>query len=227
MAFHYPLVEPKAVRVNRALKQFLAESSPPLIAGFIRLLALTLRRRLEDPQGLLQKNPDQPRIWALWHNRILLMPYVYEWLCPGRRMLMLVSRSRDGEMIARIMGRFGIDGARGSSSRGGTEAMRELLRELERPKARDIGITPDGPRGPRGQVQDGVLALSAATKRPIYPVTVHYSRFWQLPSWDRFQIPQPGAVCRVVMGPAVAAPKSLEPLELDRVRGELQRALGE
>jgi len=226
MAFHYPLVEPEAVRVNRALKQFLAESSPPLIAGFIRLLALTLRRRLEDPQGLLQKNPDQPRIWALWHNRILLMPYVYEWLCPGRRMLMLVSRSRDGEMIARIMGRFGIDGARGSSSRGGTEAMRELLRELERPKARDIGITPDGPRGPRGQVQDGVLALSAATKRPIYPVTVHYSRFWQLPSWDRFQIPQPGAVCRVVMGPAVAAPKSLEPAEMDRVRVELEKALG-
>ena len=155
------------------------------------------------------------------------MPYLYEWLCPGRRMLMLVSRSRDGEMISRIMGRFGIDGARGSSSRGGAEAMRELLRELECPKARDIGITPDGPRGPRGQVQDGVLALSGTTGRPIYPVTVHYSRFWELPTWDRFQIPQPGSVCRVIVGPSVAAPKSAEPGEMDRVRGELEKALGD
>jgi len=227
VAFDHAVVEPETVRMRKAIKEFLAESSPPLVAGLIRLLALTLRRRLEDPEGLLRRNSQEPRIWALWHNRILLMPYVYEWLCPGRRMLMLVSRSRDGEFIARIMGRFGIDGARGSSSRGGTEAMRELLRELERPQARDIGITPDGPRGPRGKVQDGVLALSATTGRPIYPVTVHYSRFWQLPSWDRFQIPQPGAVCRVVIGPALAAPKSLEPAELDRVRGELEKILGD
>ena len=105
--------------------------------------------------------------------------------------------------------------------------MRELLRELERPQARDIGITPDGPRGPRAKVQDGVLALAASSRRAIYPVTVHYSRFWELPSWDRFQIPRPGAVWRVVIGPPVAAPKNLQVAELDRVRGELERALGD
>ncbi|MEY5062481.1 MAG: hypothetical protein RLZZ112_445 [Verrucomicrobiota bacterium] len=226
MALDHPLVEPETFRLKRALKQFLAENSPPAIAGMIRLLALTLRRQLEDPEGLLQRNPGEPRIWAFWHNRILLMPYIYEWLCPGRRMLMLVSRSRDGEFITRIMNRFGIEGARGSSSKGGSEALRELLRELERPQARDIGITPDGPRGPCARVQDGVLALAATSGRPIYPVTVHYSRFWQLPSWDRFQIPHPGAVCRVVMGPPVAAPKNFEPAELNRVRGELERVLG-
>ena len=171
--------------MSRWLKQFLAESSPPLIAAFIRGLALTLRYRLEDPQGILGMDPN------------------------------------------RIMNRFGIDGARGSSSRGGSDALRELLRELERPQARDIGITPDGPRGPRGKVQDGVLALAAGSGRAVYPVTTRYSRFWELPSWDRFQIPKPGALCRVVVGPAVAPPKSLEPLELDRVRGELERALGD
>ena len=212
--------------MSRMIKQFLAEGSPPLMAGLIRMLALTLRYRLEDPQGILVRNPDQPRIWAFWHNRILLMPYLYERFCPRRRMLMLVSRSRDGEFITRIMNRFGIDGARGSSSRGGSDALRELLRELERPQARDIGITPDGPRGPRAKVQDGVLALAASSGRSIYPVTTQASRFWELPSWDRFQIPYPGAICRVVIGPEVAAPKNLEPSELDRVRGELERALG-
>jgi lysophospholipid acyltransferase (LPLAT)-like uncharacterized protein len=227
VAVDHPLVEPEDVVVRRLFKQFLAESSPPLIAGFIRMLALTLRYRLEDPQGILGRYPGQPRIWAFWHNRILMMPYLYERFCPGRRMLMMVSRSRDGELITRIMNRFGIDGARGSSSRGGSDALRELLRELERPQARDIGITPDGPRGPRAKVQDGVLGLAASSGRAIYPVTARYSRHWELPSWDRFQIPQPGAVCQVMIGPAVAAPQSLEPSELDRVRGELERALGE
>lgn len=220
-------MEPEDLVLSRPLKQFLAETSPPVIAGIIRLLALTLRWKLEDPEGLLQRNPVEPRIWAFWHNRILLMPYVYEWLCPGRRMLMLVSRSRDGEFITRIMNRFGIDGARGSSSRGGSNALRELLRELESPQSRDIGITPDGPRGPGKKVQDGVLVLSATSRRAIYPITVHYNRSWKLSSWDRFQIPQPGAICQVVVGPAVAAPKSLEPSELDRVRAELERVLGD
>jgi hypothetical protein len=72
-----------------------------------------------------------------------------------------------------------------------------------------------------------VLGLAASSGRAIYPVTARYSRHWELPSWDRFQIPQPGAVCQVMIGPAVAAPQSLEPSELDRVRGELERALGE
>jgi len=212
--------------MRRSLKKFLAEGSPPLVAGFLRILAGTLRFRIEDPQGLLKRDPHQPRIWAFWHNRILMMPYLYERLCPGRRMLMMVSRSRDGEFITRVMNRFGIDGARGSSSRGGSDALRELLRELERPQARDIGITPDGPRGPRGQVQDGVLGLSAGSGRPIYPITTRCSRFWELPSWDRFQIPQPGAVCTVVFGPAIPAPKSTEPDDMKRVREELERVLG-
>ena len=226
MEVDHPLVESEAFCLRRMGKQILAEGTPPALAGLIRLLALTLRYQFEDPQGLLVRDPGQPRIWAFWHNRILLMPYLYERLCPGRRMLMLVSRSRDGEFITRIMSRFGIDGARGSSSRGGSDALRELLRELERPQARDIGITPDGPRGPKAKVQDGVLALAASSGRPIYPVTTRYSRFWELPSWDRFQIPMPGALSRIVFGPAVAAPKNLEASELNRVRGELEKALG-
>ncbi|NBQ64679.1 MAG: DUF374 domain-containing protein [Verrucomicrobia bacterium] len=220
-------MEPETVRVIRAGKRFLAEKSPPLIAALIRLLGGSLRYRLEDPQGLLLRQPDSARIWAFWHNRILMMPYLYEKFCPGRKMLMLVSRSRDGEFITRIMNRFGIEGARGSSSKGGAEALRELFHELDRPRGRDIGITPDGPRGPRLRVQDGVLALAAGTGRSICPVTVRYDHCWELPSWDRFQIPRPGAVCRVIVGPAVAAPKGLQPAELDRARGELERALGD
>jgi len=207
------------------MKQFLARNSPPLFALFIRSLAATLRFRVEDPRGIFQQEPEQPRIFAFWHNRILLMPYIYERFCPGRRMLMLVSRSRDGEFITRIMNRFGIDGVRGSSSKGGSGALREMVRELEKRPARDIGITPDGPRGPKSRVQDGVLAISQASGKPIIPVTTHLSRKWELPSWDRFQIPQPGSLCRLVVGPVVRAPQKGEEFETDRRK--LENVLGD
>ena len=118
---------------------------------------------------------------------------------------------------------FGIGIVRGSSTRNGASGLLDMIRD---DSSTHLLFTPDGPRGPRAKVQDGVLGLAAASGRPIYPVTLDYDRFWELPSWDRFQIPQPGAVCRVVVGPAVAAPKSLETAELDRVRGELEQALG-
>jgi len=207
------------------MKQFLVRNSPPLIALFIRSLAATLRFRVEDPRGIFQHEPEQPRIFAFWHNRILMMPYIYERFCPGRRMLMLVSRSRDGEFITRIMNRFGIDGVRGSSSKGGSGALREMVRELEKRPARDIGITPDGPRGPQGKVQDGVLAISQASGNSIIPVTTHLSRKWELPSWDRFQIPQPGSLCRLVVGPVVPAPKKEE--EFEPARRKLEKVLGD
>jgi len=108
------MVEPEALRV----KKLLAEKSPPLVAALIRLLAWTLRFRLEDPENIFGRDLEKPRIFAFWHNRILMMPFLYEKYCPGRRMLMMVSRSRDGELITQVMNRFGVDGARGSTERG-------------------------------------------------------------------------------------------------------------
>ena len=98
------------------MKKFLAENSPGLVAFFIRALASTLRFRLEDPQGLLQEEPEKPRIFVFWHNRILMMSYIYERFCVGRKCLVLISRSRDGEFISSVGSRFGLETARGSSS---------------------------------------------------------------------------------------------------------------
>jgi len=223
VALDHPLVEPEALR----MKKFLAEKSPPLVAGLIRALAWVLRFRLEDPENIFGRDPHQPRIFAFWHNRILMMPFLYEKYCPGRRMLMLVSRSRDGELITQIMNRFGIDGARGSTSKGGADALREMIRELEKEGARDIGITPDGPRGPRGKVQDGVLVVAAASGLPITPVTTRVSWKWQLPSWDRFQIPIPGAECCLVVGPNVPPPPSMDPEKFGPTRAKLEQVLGD
>ena len=147
MALDHPLVESEALR----MKRFLAQTSPPLVAGLIRALAWTIRFRLEDPDRILQQEERDPRIFVFWHNRILLMSYVYERFCARRKCLVLISRSRDGEFISQVARRFGLETARGSTSKGGVGAMLEMVRELGQKNARDIVITPDGPRGPRGK----------------------------------------------------------------------------
>ena len=223
MALDHPLVEPKALR----MKRFLAQTSPPLVAGLIRALAWTIRFRVEDPDRILQQEERDPRIFVFWHNRILLMSYIYERFCARRKCLVLISRSRDGEFISQVARRFGLETARGSTSKGGGGAMLEMVRELGQKNARDIVITPDGPRGPRGKVQDGVLAVAAASEVSIIPATVHYSWKWELPSWDRFQIPLPGSICRLVIGPNILPPPSLDPNTFEEARRQLEEALGD
>ena len=209
------------------MKKFLAEKSPPLVAGLIRALAWTIRVRVDDPDRILQQEERDPRICVFWHNRILLMTYIYERFCARRKCLVLVSRSRDGEFISQVARRFGLETARGSTSKGGVGAMLEMVRELGQKNARDIVITPDGPRGPRGKVQDGVLAVAAASGVSIIPATVHYSWKLELPSWDRFQIPLPGSVCRLVIGPNILPPPSPDPNTFEEARRQLEEALGD
>ena len=223
MALDHPLVESEAFR----MKRFLAQTSPPLVAGLIRALAWTIRFRLEDPDRILQQEERDPRIFVFWHNRILLMSYVYERFCARRKCLVLISRSRDGEFISQVARRFGLETARGSTSKGGVGAMLEMVRELGQKNARDIVITPDGPRGPRGKVQDGVLAVAAASGVSIIPATVHDSWKLELPSWDRFQIPLPGSICRLVIGPNILPPPSPNPNTVEEARRQLEEALGD
>jgi hypothetical protein len=139
------------------------------------------------------------------------MPYAYR----GRRISVLISRSRDGELIARTVAHLGIDSSRGSSSRGGAAGLRELLRKAE--EGYDLAFTPDGPRGPVSKVQPGVVLAAAATGLPIVPVALAASRDRRLRSWDRFVVPMPFAAVHFVYG---------EPLEVPR-RGALDAAAAE
>src|SRR6185295_4716039 len=121
-------------------------------AWFIRLLRATVRLRHHGDERLREwERGEQRFILAFWHRHLLLMPYAYR----GRRISVLVSQSRDGELIARTIARLGIDASRGSTSRGGMAGMRSLLRRAA--QGYDIAFTPDGPKGPVGEVQPGVV----------------------------------------------------------------------
>jgi len=124
-------------------------------------------------------------ILCAWHEQLLLVVKCY--LGPGGKIL--ISSSKDGEIIARTMELFGQGTVRGSSSRGGAAALRSLVALGKEPF--DLGITPDGPRGPRRQIKDGVVHLARLTGRPVVPVAFVCSRGYRFASWDRFLLPYP------------------------------------
>jgi lysophospholipid acyltransferase (LPLAT)-like uncharacterized protein len=193
-----------------------------------RSLAASLRVHWDDQSGLFI--PGQPRervIFAVWHNRLGLCLPFYDVLVkrhwPECRLAGLVSASRDGGMLARVMELYGGQPVRGSSSRRGAQALLELTSLAE--QGCDIAITPDGPRGPRYVAQEGVISLAQLTGYPIVLVSYHLSRKWQLNSWDRFQIPLPGARCSVTVGKPLRVPREANESQRESLRKELENRL--
>ena len=144
---------------------------PRFGAGVIRLLGRTMRLRTEGAERVdALHRAGKPIIIAFWHAQQLMIPLGYR----GRGTHILISRHRDGEIIARIVARFGHQAVRGSSTRGGSEALRELIR-LGRSGA-DLVVTPDGPKGPRQVVKPGIIQLARATGLPIVPLAFSCSK---------------------------------------------------
>lgn len=165
--------------------RFLLAIVPPLAGIIIRILAVTMKLEFLHEERIRQfSDNDEKVIIAFWHNRLLLMGQCYR----GKGIRILISQHKDGELIARVMEIFGFGTVRGSSTRGGAQAMREMIRAL---KESDIAITPDGPRGPKYVVQDGVIALARLTGRPIIPLTFGSSKKKVFASWDAFNLPYP------------------------------------
>ena len=199
-----------------------------LIWLLIRSVAATLRYRDVDRSGLLTPEHAEERlIFATWHNRLALSLIVHRRLVrrhwPKRRLAALVSASRDGALLARVLELFGGEPVRGSSSRRGAQALLELTSIAER--GFDIAITPDGPRGPCEVVQGGVLAVAQVTGRPIVPASYHLGWKIRLNSWDRFQIPLPFSRCEMIFGEPVRLARDATDTEREQVRRELERRL--
>jgi len=190
-------------------------------------VAATLRWRWVDNSGVLENGGKEPVIFCLWHNRLALSLILFRRYVqtrqPQRRMAALVSASRDGGMLARVLELFGVDPVRGSSSRRGSQALRELVSAAER--GRDLAITPDGPRGPCYVVQEGIISLAQLTGRPIVPACFELSWKWRIKSWDRFQVPIPFARCTVHLGPALAVPNEAATPEREACRRELEQRM--
>lgn len=181
--------------------------------GFFRLFIKTLRFRVEDPQKILPVSHQQPFILAVWHNRLLLLPPIFSICFPHRHNVGLISTSKDGDIVAILVERFGHGTIRGSSSRKGVIALRQLVDELK--AGTNVLITPDGPRGPLYEVNQGAIFLAQKSGAPIVPMQIEYAKSWRLKSWDGFFIPKPFSTVRIIFG----APLQVsDDLETERVR---------
>ena len=189
-----------------------------------RILNITWRMRFEDSAGLFEGSNVQPVIFSLWHNRLALSLPVYRryFLArqPQRKLAALISASRDGAILARTLEHLGVESVRGSSSRRGAQALRELSTWAG--KNYDLAITPDGPRGPRYQVQEGIVALAQITGHPIVPVSAHIRWKKCFKSWDTFQFPLPFTRCDVRIGEPVTVPREVSEDDREGYRAELE-----
>lgn len=167
-----------------------------IVAGgwVLRLLGITWRVRVYGREALLARAANEaPVVYSLWHGQMLPLLWAHK-----ARTGVIISEHRDGEIIAQIIGLFGLFGVRGSSSRGGARALLEAAQVIRR--GTDMAFTPDGPRGPRHSFAPGPLILAQRSGVPIVTITGHVDRKWQLRSWDAFEIPKPFARITVLYG---------------------------
>lgn len=193
--------------------------------GLLKILGATLRVHLER---ILQEDVSRlpPRcIFTFWHNRILAVSMVFLRFYPKGRggVTVLTSPSRDGEILARIMAGLKMGAVRGSSSRRGATALRELQRVLA--EGRDVAITPDGPRGPRYVLGPGVVHLAQTTGTPIFPIHIRFGKAWRMRTWDGFAIPWPFSKIQAKLGSPLQIPAGLSDLEFEEFRGRLEKEM--
>jgi lysophospholipid acyltransferase (LPLAT)-like uncharacterized protein len=167
----------------------------------LRVLGATWRVRTI---GLSHKTSRRaagvPSIFAFWHGQMLPLLYRHR----GEGVALLISSHADGEMIARVARAFGERTVRGSSSQGMTSALRAIVRTLR--DGIDVGVTPDGPRGPAGHFAPGAVIAAFQARTPIVLMAASADRAWQLGSWDRFMIPKPFARVTIAYGEPWFAP---------------------
>lgn len=190
-------------------------------ATYIRLVWMSGRWTVENdalPRRLWAEG--KPFILAFWHGHLLMMPKCWDLSKP---MHMLISQHRDGQIIARVIGHFGLGTAAGSSSRGGSAALRQMIKALK--AGEYVGITPDGPRGPRMRATPGIVSVARMAGVPIIPCAYSTQKRKVLGSWDRFQVALPFSRGLIQWGEPITVPKGIDAQGLEAKRQEVEAAM--
>ncbi len=179
--------------VNRILKHTTLFLLPLLIVLVVRLIGSTLRYRFINIEAYHRAKSDGNVIAVFWHQKFFPILYSHR----NRKINILVSHHRDGEIIARTLKLMGFTVTRGSTTRGGTRACRLMTKVV---KNRDLAITPDGPKGPRYHFSGGAITIAKHSSRPVLPIGVGAQFAKYFASWDRFMIPLPTSRITVLFG---------------------------
>ncbi|MFN8627253.1 MAG: lysophospholipid acyltransferase family protein [Candidatus Binatia bacterium] len=208
-------------RFRRDVQLFLLMSvAPRLLSGALWFLSKTVRVRFRNGDDIFRRwRSGEQMILAFWHDRVLLLPPAYR----GRKLCIMNSQHRDGEIATRALARWGIRSVRGSATRGGAAGFLQLVAAYR--DGYDLAIVPDGPRGPRHVAKPGIVHLARATGAPIVPVTYAARRKRRLHSWDRLIVPWPFTRVVYVAGEPIAVPRDADDAAVEALRRELQECL--
>jgi len=206
--------------MHAVLTGVLSRLAPSLGHACIRALRRTMKIAYENRQVVDEFcRKGEHYIVAFWHSRLLMMPYGHL----SSRMSVISSTHRDGMMLGGILQRFGVDLSKGSSTRGGVEALHSLIR-----KARhgfDLGFASDGPKGPRRSLKGGVIRAAKLSGLPIVPVAFSAFPAVRFASWDRMMLPKPFSRGVFTYGHPIRVAREIEGEEEERVRLHLENTL--
>ena len=175
----------------------------------IRILSWTIRIEVEDHCGITEKGKiKESLIWCIWHNRMLGLAMTRKRVYPWREGVVLASASHDGAALAAALKVIGVGAVRGSSSRRGATALRGMIRQLK--EGKDVGLAPDGPRGPRYSFNTGLIKLAQLAKLPVMCFHARYGCAIRIKSWDRAVIPLPFSRISIVFDELLEVPRGLD-----------------
>jgi len=188
----------------------------PLLGSLlIRFLYFTNKKKFHVPKKITQ----EPLIFACWHGELLMLPYLYKYYRKKPHAKVLISPHFDGELISRTIKYFGLGTLAGSSDKNPARVLIQAIKTIK--EGYDIGITPDGPKGPRHEVADGIIVMAQKTRAKIILVEIKPTKFWQLHSWDRFVIPKPFGTLNYYASSEI----DVSDMELEEARTLLQKGL--
>ena len=179
-----------------------------ILAWYMRLVYLTSRKTWIHPEYMREAlEGGKPVIVSSWHNRNVMAIYTFQSVAGphAKKLVPLISASKDGGLAASAMRSFGLNSIRGSSSRGGMVALKQMTKHLQ--EGSHVAFTPDGPRGPKYSVQGGVVAAAKLTGAVIVPMTYHAKRHKRLKSWDQLIVPLPFGRLQFAYGPPIVVPR--------------------
>lgn len=189
------------------------------IFAIVRMIGATVR--IETPGYDKFSDMRKSIIFAGWHGRTLLAANFFR----GKGIWTIISQSNDGDLQNRIFKRFGFHTIRGSTGRGGAKALIECIKILR--TGATMAFTPDGPRGPSGVVQDGIMVMAQKSGAVLVPVGVSASRRWLAPTWDKYMIPKPFSRAVMIFGDPIEVPQDGSPEAIELARTTLEKAMHE
>lgn len=204
------------LNMNENLLYKISETVGPLL---VKTLCNTVKIEVFGWNNWAAAARKGPLLYSCLHGR-MVTPI---WYHRNTNIVTIVSQSRDGELVSRLVNKIGHETVRGSSHRGGAEAFRGLLRVMKNGK--NAAIMVDGPKGPRGEPKVGIIAIARSMKVPILPIAASYSDYWEFNSWDRFQLPKPFAKSVFIYGDPLEIPRNVKPEQFEDYRAILEKRM--